>query len=800
MAVDKLTPEEQKELNSLLKERERLEKQITTNVEKASNARHMEKKRLDELIKKGDEELEILERKLKHLQRQKDSYDGIASITKQLTVKDEKAAKLLEGRISGNSLLSSVMTKIVQMRRAEVNLSDEDFKKSQEKREIFESLAKGAVDQAKHMSHHGKEVNKFEEERHKLLEKIKDFSEAEKEEALKLLQIKQNLQKQEERIHELQHKVAHEAHHLPEGIRNAASGAMDLFKSVKNAGMAFGPLILLVAALGAGLHAYMELDKAAEGYRETTGFTASMTKKIDADVHHIVVGYRGLGVEAKDAYDVVNELANAQSDMFHFSEATVGSLSLLNKRMGIAVKDSAEVSSMFEQIGGLSEETAASVALQAASMAKTAGVSAKEVFQDMAKNSGTLSKHMKGNVQLFVQQAVKAKMLGTTLEDMANTSEKLLDFESGIEEELTAATYVGGQFNLSRARALAYEGKIADANEEVLNQIQRSGDFRKQDYFTQQQLAKAAGKSVEEITKELGVKDKLSKLSGDQLEKANKLIDSGVDVSKLSDEELKKQAEQLAKQERISGVMTDIQDKIAGMIEAVGGRLTPVFDVLAKVIYFISDVLGGIAEIIKTIFNPTESLSKLFEKMGPLTSGIAVALTIAGTAVLGSLVPGLIRAGIAAAAQLPTMIASAVAAITSASAMTLGIGAVAIIGGISAAVMAMKSAQKVGDVMSPADGKTQISTKEGGLLELSRNDDVIAAPGLASALSGGGGSKPSPIASSNNNMISALINEFRGVRNDMASGKIGVYMDNDKVSSKVATTMERSTRNNFALQ
>ena len=72
------------------------------------------------------------------------------------------------------------------------------------------------------------------------------------------------------------------------------------------------------------------------------------------------------------------------------------------------------------------------------------------------------------------------------------------------------------------------------------NSCRRSGDFRKQDYYTQQQLAKAAGKSVEEIARELGVRDKLGKLSGDQLAKANKLVDSGVDISNLSDEELKR--------------------------------------------------------------------------------------------------------------------------------------------------------------------------------------------------------------------------------------------------------------------
>jgi hypothetical protein len=40
----------------------------------------------------------------------------------------------------------------------------------------------------------------------------------------------------------------------------------------------------------------------------------------------------------------------------------------------------------------------------------------------------------------------------------------------------------------------------------------------------------------------------------------------------------------------------------------------------------------------------------------------------------------------------------------------------------------------VGDVVSPASGRTTISTKEGGLLKLSPNDDVIAAPGAAKLL------------------------------------------------------------------
>ena len=53
--------------------------------------------------------------------------------------------------------------------------------------------------------------------------------------------------------------------------------------------------------------------------------------------------------------------------------------------------------------------------------------------------------------------------------------------------------------------------------------------------------------------------------------------------------------------------------------------------------------------------------------------------------------------------------------------------------GIFAAAAGVKN-MTAGDVMSPAKGKTQISTKEGGLYNLSKNDDVMAAPNLMGSM------------------------------------------------------------------
>jgi hypothetical protein len=64
-------------------------------------------------------------------------------------------------------------------------------------------------------------------------------------------------------------------------------------------------------------------------------------------------------------------------------------------------------------------------------------------------------------------------------------------------------------------------------------------------------------------------------------------------------------------------------------------------------------------------------------------------------------------------------------------AMAMGaLKGVAIGGLIGAAGGGIGAALGVGDVKSPAQGKTQVSTKEGGLYQLSDNDDFMAAPGL----------------------------------------------------------------------
>jgi hypothetical protein len=88
--------------------------------------------------------------------------------------------------------------------------------------------------------------------------------------------------------------------------------------------------------------------------------------------------------------------------------------------------------------------------------------------------------------------------------------------------------------------------------------------------------------------------------------------------------------------------------------------------------------------------------------------------------------------------------------------------------------------QKAGDINSPADGKTQISTKEGGLFELSKNDDVVAFPGASKALN----SPSQPLVVNQPTQQSQAI-DYDKMAQAMSRVKVQTNLDGVRVSSEL---------------
>ena len=137
--------------------------------------------------------------------------------------------------------------------------------------------------------------------------------------------------------------------------------------------------------------------------------------------------------------------------------------------------------------------------------------------------------------------------------------------------------------------------------------------------------------------------------------------------------------------------------------------------------------------------------------------------------------------------SLATAIASIYASLAQ---IPLGVGLL----GAAAIVYAMKSAMPAGDFDDPAGGKATYTTQEGSKFAFSKNDDVLAAPGLSAAV-GGMGATRSQLNQQNATMaqISQELRKFRKnqelqlSQHDQAWGVGGRVVN--KLGSKIGETV-----------
>jgi len=598
----------------------------------------------------------------------------------------------------------------------------------------------------------------------------------------------EELEHKEERLKEIKEgqKELYEA--APDSLKSAIGFAQKLGKAML-AGA--GPIVLIASLLAAGLESFLELDKAAEDYRKTSGMTVKQTEHLAHQAHEIEVAYRGAGVELKHIFDVSNDLANVFGDMTHFSTATYAALGGIQARTGVTSETAAKVQGVFEQVAGYSGETAASLQQQIASLAQQGKVSPKEVLEDIAENAEATSTFFKGDVTALKNQVIQAHQLGTTLTKVAATAEKLLDFETGIEDELLAATFVGGQFNLSTARGLAYAGKTVEAQEEILHQLNQGVGFRNQDIFAQKALAKAAGMSIEDINKQLTMKEKLHHLSGEDKKNAEAAVAAGLDLTNVNDEQLKQKTDEFIEGQKINGQITDMGNVFKGIVATVGGALVPLFSTLATILSVVMKPISFIAELINAVVSNMWILIPLVTMFAYQMAASAISANAVAIANAGGLAP---------------MIGKAIAGIYSSfMSIPFGMGIPLAIAATAGFISMMTKAKHVGDLKMPAGEGPTVTTAEGGIYKGTKNDDVAMAPGITSKLDDAsrlGRAAALPMGMGGfaaGQAINILVNEMKQMRKDFANKSTDVYMDGSKVTANVASNVNKSTRNNFAL-
>ena len=532
---------------------------------------------------------------------------------------------------------------------------------------------------------------------------------------------------------------------------------------------AFGPVVIITQLLSA----LVKGDKAAGDMAKSMNITtkAALGTRIELrqmaesqlDINNLSAGN---AVTTEGLQETLTSINKTLGTSTMLSEDMLVQFTQMRKMAGFTNEELIGIAKISLTTGKDMESITGEFMAQAQISSTALGVklNEKDLLKDIGKISAATTLSLGKNPKLIGEAVATAKSLGMEMSKIEGIADSLLNFESSISNEMEAELLTGKELNLEKARTAALNNDLATVAKEISNQIGDSAEFTKMNRIQQEALAKSVGMTRDSLAETLFIQEQLKGATGDQAKEQEALLNKRIAEVGLA------QAQKELAEDGIEGLKNQQSqaERLANTID----KLKEVFVILAEPILAVGmalmPIIEGIGFLIGGIMSISTAIGKFIGKMKEM-----------GT--IGKVVGGIF-------AVLAAALAYGALAWIPVVGPVLGLAAGAAI--MTSYFSAVSDAEKVGDMFSPADGKTQVSTKEGGLFELSKNDDLVAFPGASKAASEGQNKQNNIVEntvdmSTTNSLLEQLISLVR------TEGT--VYLD----ATKVGTAMSLS---NYKMQ
>jgi hypothetical protein len=566
---------------------------------------------------------------------------------------------------------------------------------------------------------------------------------------------------------------------------------------------------------------------------KSLGFGADKANKFRENLAERAKNSTNVNVTAESLVESFNELSSTTGFVANYSADTLETQVMLTKQLGLSGEEAAHIYEMSVLTGKSSSKVNDEMlgAFVNTRNAAKVGVNFKQVMAEASKISGQLQANFAGNPAKITAAIVKAKALGTTLEQTKDQGEKLLDFASSLESELKAELLTGKQLNLERARAAALAGDQVSLAEELNKNVGTYEDFSKMNVLQQKALAEAVGLTADQLAEQLK-KQKLAQESGKSLAEITK--DEAAEAEKRQSVQDKFNAAILKLQDffgnLVAGPVGQLLEAITNIVGLVVNVLQPALAVVFTPLNWAVGLLGKMEGLLKGILvvyaaikgyqlginiaagvEEAMMLTKLGLMEGEITyltikeategRSLATKIALYALNLKDVVVTGAIAAYeaiknssiVAQISKLPALIGlksteatvateAAAAEVVGAEAISFGTATAWIVGGLAAVLGAM-ALFKGNDVVSPGYGKRTLMSPEGAIA-LNDKDTVIAGTDLG----GGKGNGGSAVSIDLSPMIAA-INAVKASVDKLYAKDSSIHMD----GKKVGTTLSQGT-------
>jgi hypothetical protein len=453
---------------------------------------------------------------------------------------------------------------------------------------------------------------------------------------------------------------------------------------------AFGPAAIILELV----QAFLKLDNLAGDTAKSMGISYSSATQLNSEFNGMANRSNNIFVTTKGINESFNQINQALGTNGQLSEELLVTQTELVKQAFYSVEAATMLSKLSLATGKPTKEITTQFLGQAKALnlVNNTAINEKQLLESISKVSKATLATFASQPGKLAEAAYEAKRLGLELSQIEAIQSSLLDIESSIAAEFEAEVITGKQLNLEAARYYALQNDLAGVARELRDQDIDQAKFAGMNVIQQEAIAKAMGMSRDVMAGMLMEQEAISKLSNldgktakEKYENAVKLYGVEKANAMLGEKTLIDQMQSASIQDKFLQSVEKLKEVFVGLVQP----LMPVLDAFAAILAYISE-------------------SK-------------VALTVLQGVMAGLAVKSLINA----VASIWSMALTPIGAI-------LAVGATAAL--FSAVSAAKSKATPAGDLSSPASGKTQVSTKEGGLFELSKNDDLVAAPGLINKL------------------------------------------------------------------
>ena len=354
---------------------------------------------------------------------------------------------------------------------------------------------------------------------------------------------------------------------------------------------------------------FVELDKAAEDFRKQTGFSNTQMVELRKNAESINVEFRDMGVGISEVYASAKALTDVFGRTSLVSREAMQNVSLLAANLNVAVEDSAAVLATFQGLGDVSQEAAMNIMKVGAGFSEKAGIPFSLVMKDIANAAGDTLSLIGANPTALMKSAIAARALGTDLNKLVSSQRKLLDFTTSMNDELTLSALIGKNVSFQEVRRLALIGKTELAAKAALDIVKAAGDFDSMNFIQREQLAKAAGMELKDLTKMLAVdKQRLAIENGSDMVARKRLREQTETLRLLAEQnDLTKQGlldanENSIRQQKMQGIMAKLKNTMESIVVSLADILEPIITALATTVVPIFKVIASIAKVLSPFF------------------------------------------------------------------------------------------------------------------------------------------------------------------------------------------------------